>query len=440
MTIIKSKNYILSELATNRNKFYNLALHDDGNVISRYGRVGDAGQEAVLGQGEPLFDAKCREKEKKGYTEQKTLQSALAQGGSARSSAVLPPTGLREAAIQQIATNSPEARRLIEQLVAANVHAILESTSLSYNAQSGTFSTPLGLVTQEALDEARRYLIVIGDCIRSGRYNDPRLLSAANGYLSLIPQNIGRARKGVRDLYPDLRAVRDQNDLLDKLQTSLQLALTPQAANGALGNGASAGSEAAKTEAKRVFEASLHLVQDKSDFRRLSDKFQSTLNHNHSSAKLHLKRAYSLEIASMQRAFEAKGRQINNVMELWHGTGTSNLLSILHSGFQIQPPSTARITGKMFGEGAYFGIQSSKSLNYAHGYWSGTRAKTCFLFLCDVAVGRYQVPRGATSKRPERGYDSYWAKPQMSGVQNDEVVVFDAAQINPRYLLEFREC
>jgi len=51
--------------------------------------------------------------------------------------------------------------------------------------------------------------------------------------------------------------------------------------------------------------------------------------------------------------------------------------------------------------------------------------------------GRYQVPKGATSKRPDRGYNSYRAKPSVSGVQNDEIVIFDESQINPRYLLEF---
>jgi poly [ADP-ribose] polymerase len=424
MSIIKSKNYILSELSSNRNKFYSLSLHSDQTVTSRYGRVGDAGQQAVLGQGEALFDAKCREKEKKGYREQKTLS-----GEGALSSVNLPAPDLREAATQQIATNSPEARRLIEKLVAANVHSILQSTSLRYNAQSGTFSTPLGLVTQDALDEARRYLRIIGDCVGKGNYGDSRLLLAANSYLTLVPQNIGRTRKSVRDLYPDLKSVQAQNDLLDKLATSLQLALTQPAQEGDSSQGAE----------RRVFEAALHLVQAQNEFEELNDKFKSTLNRNHASAKLRLKRAYSVEIASMRNAFEAKGKSKGCVMELWHGTGIANILSILHSGLQIQPPSTAHVTGKMFSAGAYFGIQSTKSLAYSYGAWNGTRNKICYLFLCSVALGKFQVPHGATSKRPDQGYDSYWAKPGISGIQNDEIVVFDAAQINPRYLLEFSE-
>jgi poly [ADP-ribose] polymerase len=94
----------------------------------------------------------------------------------------------------------------------------------------------------------------------------------------------------------------------------------------------------------------------------------------------------------------------------------------------------------MFSDGAYFAIQSSKSLNYAHGYWNGTRNKTCFMFLCSVAVGRHQVPSGMTSRRPKKGFDSYWARPgQTAGIVNDEIVVFDERQVNPRFLLEFSE-
>jgi poly [ADP-ribose] polymerase len=187
----------------------------------------------------------------------------------------------------------------------------------------------------------------------------------------------------------------------------------------------------------KVFEASINVVRSRSEFHRLRDLYRSTLNRSHACAGLELKRVYSVEIASMKKAFEARAASINNVMELWHGTNTANILSILHTGFKTQPPATAAITGKLFGPGLYFALQSTKSLNYGFGYWSGTKDRNCFLLLCDVAVGRYMVPAGGTSQRPPRGYDSYWARPGKSGVLNDEIVIFDAKQVNPRHLLEF---
>ena len=60
------------------------------------------------------------------------------------------------------------------------------------------------------------------------------------------------------------------------------------------------------------------------------------------------------------------------------------------------------------------------------------------MFLNDVAVGRDFEPPTTTSKNPPAGYDSYWARAGKSGwLINDEVIVFDTAQANPIYLLEF---
>lgn len=419
MAVVREKRYILAELTSNHNKWYRIMLHDDGKVITRWGRVGDEGCEKQIGSGEPLFDAKCREKEKKGYVEQRTLNE-----NGVTTSKTLHSTNLEKVAIEQIVANTPEATALIRRLARANIHQILQSTSLNYNAAAGTFSTPLGIVTQEAIDEARRALTVIGDSISRGAYDGPQLLRAVNRFLNLVPQDIGRTRRNIRDLYPDLRAVQEKNDILDRLEASLQTALGDASADNPQG---------------KLFEAKLHLIESRSEFKTLRTKFHSTLNRQHSAAHLHLKRAYRVEIAAMQRAFAAKSSHINHVMELWHGTGEANILSILKDGFRVRPPQTAQITGKLFGDGIYFGLQSTKSLNYSFGFWNGTRNKNCFLFLCDVAVGNYQVPSSSTSKRPARGYDSYWAKPAVSGVVNDEIVIFDEAQINPRYLLEFEE-
>jgi poly [ADP-ribose] polymerase len=420
MMVIKEWRGIKTDIRTNENKFWQGYLYSDGRVESHFGRVGDAGQRRELGHGEALFEAKCREKAKKGYVEQKTLN-----GSGTITTAPIAPKDLAQVAKSQIQSNSTVVERLIKKLADANVHAILESTTLSYNASTGAFATPLGIVTEDALQEARTLLTTIGDCVSREAYNDARLLPAVNRFFTLVPQDFGRRRQGVQNIFPDAKAVQERIDIIDRLETSLQMALS----------NASSPNKAMK----RVFEAQVNLVEDSDEFFALNRKFKSSLNAKHVSANLKLRRAYSVEIASMKKAYETKSASINNVMELWHGTNTGNILSILKDGFKVQPPATAAITGKNFGNGIYFGIQSSKSLNYSFGYWSGTRHTTCHLFLCEVAVGRYQVPNGATSKRPDKGYNSYWAKPSVSGVVNDEIVIFDEAQINPRYLLEFVE-
>jgi poly [ADP-ribose] polymerase len=127
------------------------------------------------------------------------------------------------------------------------------------------------------------------------------------------------------------------------------------------------------------------------------------------------------------------------VRELWHGTRASNLLSMLKSGFYIPPSNAPHVTGRMFGNGVYFSDQSTKALNYAYGYWSGQRETNCFMFLCDVAMGREYTPPGPSSNLPMSGYDSTFAKAGQSSVANNEMIVYKTCQVNPRYLIEFAE-
>ena len=93
----------------------------------------------------------------------------------------------------------------------------------------------------------------------------------------------------------------------------------------------------------------------------------------------------------------------------------------------------------MFGNGVYFSDQSTKSLNYAYGYWDrGGKDKHCFMFLFDVIMGKaYKPDRYGRSGLPKAGYDSTFAEAGTS-VMNNEMIVYDVAQCRPKYLVEFK--
>ena len=73
---------------------------------------------------------------------------------------------------------------------------------------------------------------------------------------------------------------------------------------------------------------------------------------------------FKVKIHDMAAAFNP-----DNVKEVFHGTSEANNLSILKSGLRVSPPATAAIAGKMFGNGVYGAINSSKSLGYTYGNW-----------------------------------------------------------------------
>ena len=194
---------------------------------------------------------------------------------------------------------------------------------------------------------------------------------------------------------------------------------------------------AAPAETPRLFECSLTLVEDGREIDRVRCKYHQTQQSVHGSALLDVKRVFLVEIASMRRAFEQDGRKLANVWELWHGTKKGNLLSILSRGFVIPPLSAPHCTGRLFGNGAYFSDQSTKSLNYSCGCWDGRPDPNCFMFLCNVGLGRYYVPRGAGENLPRLGRDSTFAQAGKSGVLNNEMIVYRTSQIDPVFLVEF---
>ena len=152
--------------------------------------------------GKPSFSVSAAKKESKGYRPLRTLENGP--------SGVASNANLELVAARQIETRDDEAARLIARLARANVHQILEATSLQYDTSKGTFSTPLGIVTQDALDEARRLLTHIGDFVEQQRYADAQFARAVSDYFMLVPQQVGRKRPDLHVLYPDLAAVQNK--------------------------------------------------------------------------------------------------------------------------------------------------------------------------------------------------------------------------------------
>jgi len=172
------------------------------------------------------------------------------------------------------------------------------------------------------------------------------------------------------------------------------------------------------------------------------DKYHKTKNtHQHrNTSGLDVKNVYKVVIKKMSNDFNKYGKKLDNIMQLWHGTRASNVLSILKQGLIIPPANSSHCTGRMYGSGAYFSSISTKALNYSTGYWGhGGNTSRYFMFLADVAMGKYNIASGGWGKYPKSGYDSVWAKGGQSGVINDEMIVYRLDQVNLLHLVEFSQ-
>jgi poly [ADP-ribose] polymerase 2/3/4 len=426
------KRYVMlvkTDADANNNKFYEITLGDDDVVTARWGRVGVKGSTMVKGNGDHVFNSVERGQRNKGY---KSVDVAVqSESGPA-------PASLKEAAVRDLVgsgTQDPAVVALIERLVRINAHQLMVKSGGQISIINGQVRTPLGLVTLDSVHAARALLLQLEALVNRGQL-EQRYRETLESYLTKVPQKVPARRGWDAIFFSEFTSFARQHDLLDQLESSVALAQT---------QAAQAGSKPA-TAVEKMFHYQIALDEDSQMFKKINDFFRKTQQRMHPCSHLELKRIYTIQHPVADPAFEAVEKKIGNVHTLWHGTRAHNILSIFKSGLLIPARGTSiTITGRLFGNGLYFSDQSTKALNYSHGYWDqGPRENNCFMFLCDVALGKVFKTSGALDVLPT-GFDSCLAPKGISihyrdgtrPLQNNETIVYKTQQARLRYLCEF---
>lgn len=411
-TVIEKVRLIFVEADVNSNKYWEGRLYDNGDVSTHWGRVGkDLQTKMFPGGGKRFLEKKKAEKLNKGYEELKTVETDSTQTKTVDNG------DLSNLAKKQIKVSSPELSKLIDRLIRSNIHKITSATTITFNAVTGLFSTPLGIVTPEGVTEAREILADIKKNIQS----ESALKSIVSKYLRLVPHDIGM-RFDIRAIFPDDNAIQKENDILDALEASYAaLSSAPKTTS------------TSTTKEENIFEVELGALNPNDpEYKRINSWYTNSNKPMHGYTNIKIVNIYKVNIGSMSKAYRS-----NNDKEVFHGTSEANLLSILKSGLKVSPPSTAYIAGKMWGNGIYGAIHSSKSLGYTLGRWGGSRTNTGWLFVCDFAMGNIDYPKGYGGKsRPSSGYDSIWATVANTGLHHDELIVYKDHQVKIKYLIE----
>lgn len=431
----RQKMLVWNDPKTNKNRFYEVTQTGEA-VTVRFGRVGDEGRVTEQGPiGDRGFARVVAAKLKKGYKEIAVVTSA---GGGGKAD-------LHRAAKSTLVANSDDPRldALVKRLVESNAHEILKASGGKLQLQDGQITTPLGLLTEEAIREAQELL----GRMEKDRHARDKYLSA---YMTLVPQNVGRGRTWAESFLTTPQELSDQREFLKQLQQSLEFQEKQASAT-------------AGESYDDLFKYRITPVDDPEVIARLEERFRKTQSTHHSqrlqAAKL--VNVYSFRDAAADEAFEKRAEELGNLMDGWHGTRAMNLLSIASKG--LLTPRRANglyTTGAMFGQGIYSSTVSTKALGYSDsGVWSSSRSDTHYLFDVGVALGweyRPGVSTPATTdwnrildgkvtdgKRGHRVFNSINVKAGYrqggwSTLLNPETIVPSADQMQIRYLLEFK--
>jgi len=442
--VVEKKTYICVNFkdGKNNNKFWRYILNDDDSTFVEWGRVLDDGSGGLKVQGSQHATrsktmAKMRSKTNpnnkpdKIYTEVK-----VAEGVTSVSSATVASSSLKAIIKRDVDIKDPIVKDLWDMLEKENVHDIVQASggSISYDASSATFKTPLGVIMPEQVSDARDVLDKIAPYVVDNKYSSVVFSRLLEKYLRLVPHNIGRKRPSPELIFPDAQALQNENNLLDGLTVSFNDIQS--------GAAAAVGKKAKKVVQPKLFDVTLDVVRDRAIISRINTYYERTKKTMHQSHRYKLHKVYEIEIKSVKKNFASIGQNLGNIQELFHGTKCSNLLAILKKGLIIPPARSGHVTGRLGGDGIYGSDISSKALNYAGGYAPGQNrcgsTRRIFMILCDFAMGKVYKSKGYGDYRTlKQGYDSTFMEGGKHGLYNNEMIVYRTGQVDLKYLLEF---
>ncbi len=417
---------------TNNNKFWEYTLYADGSAESNWGRVGQSPAPRPTTKSKALkkWSEKTNPNNKpdKRYTEIKAVNTGSSVSVSSSS---VKSAALKDIARKQIISKNPLTQELVDYCAKVNIHQIMKQSGgrITFDASSAQFKTPLGVIAPDQVSEARDLLVDISDYVSNNDFANKRFSSTLNSYLRLIPHDVGMSKITPKLIFPNTQTVIAENDLLDGLDTSfIDVTTKPKKKT-----------TKKKDVAPQIFNVELEIVEDKKVISYVRNLYQKTRKSMHQSNSLSVHAVFTVKIAVMSNAFDKYGATLKDIRQLWHGTKASNLLSILKGGLIIPSSSSGHVTGRMYGDGVYASSVSTKALNYATNFWgSGGSTDRTFMFLLDMAMGKYYDADTWGGSFPKSGTNSTWARAGRA-LKNDEMIVYRLDQVNLTHLVEFRQ-
>ncbi|XP_041376216.1 poly [ADP-ribose] polymerase 2-like [Gigantopelta aegis] len=455
-----------TDVGNNNNKFYLIQLLKDDSKTSyyiwqRWGRVGYSGQNNLipcstdLDKAKKMFCKKFSDKTKNDWADRKGFAKvpgkydllAMDYSSGNQEEDEVDASLKKESSINGSLPDSKLDKRLQDLInLICDVKSMEEAvTEMKYDAKKA----PLGKLTTNQIKAGYSALKKIEQCVNNKDFGQ-HLTQACNEFYTRIPHEFGMKTP---PLIRDKVTVKAKLQLLEALG-DIEIAIK------ILKKGDM--SENPVDRHYHSLECKLEpLDHTDSEFKLMNDFLQTTHASTHNMYKMELQDVFNCQ------KDPPKFKDYGNKMLLWHGSRLTNWVGILSQGLRIAPPE-APVTGYMFGKGIYFADISSKSANYCF----TSRAKNIGLLLvCEVSLGNVNellaadynaaaMPAGKHSVKgvgriaPDpkshktlddgttvpigKGIDMKIKNPTGYTLNYNEFIVYDVAQIKPRYLLKVK--
>lgn len=403
-----------TNIGANNNKFYVIQLLETGGKYytwTRWGRVGEVGQSALLGNGtiesaRKFFKSKFRDKTSNSWEDRGKF---VAKAGKytlieiERSAEAAEKADEVEEKLRAIDKAAAKVQPKARGIAPSKLHPSLErfmSLIFDHDVFRGAMASfdidvkkmPLGQLTKKQVQKGYEVLEELESAIDAR--SSKRITDLSSRFYTLIPHAFGRKVPPPINTGDLLQKKFDMLNVLNDIEIALGMEdeeSKPGKAQGLLPNPAD--------KNYQKLNADLEWVDPKTDeFDFIKTYMERTGNGSY---KLKLADAFTVDRKGEGARFAAH----NGIKErklLWHGTNVAVVAAILGSGLRIMPHSGGRV-----GRGIYLASENGKSIGYVG--WSGS---TGVMFLAEAALGREHTITNDNwnLKAAPKGYDCIVAR------------------------------
>ncbi|KAI9866275.1 MAG: hypothetical protein M1813_001397 [Trichoglossum hirsutum] len=402
-----------TNVSNNANKFYRVQLlvsissPGDYCTWTRWGRVGEHGQTALLGDGTlevamTQFEKKFKDKSgnqwvnrlepprmnkytfiEKNYEESDDDEGDCVGGASSSES-------LRKAEkekLPEVKSTLPQPVQRLMQLIFNQSYFANTMASMEYDANK----LPLGKLSKRTLENGFQVLKNLAEVLmnpnvagsKHGMNSADAIQQFTNQYYSVIPHAFGRQRPPI--IHTEAMMKRE----IELLESLADMEIANEIMKGAIGHTDEAGNPIHPLDKQYHglgMQEMTPLETVSSEFRELEEYLVKSHGHTHR-LQFRVQDIFRIERHGEFDRFDkspvAKSKASDRRL-LWHGSRCTNFGGILSQGVRIAPPE-APVSGYMFGKGIYLADISSKSAGYCYPELSGNHA---LLLLCEAELGK----------------------------------------------------
>ncbi|XP_071499101.1 protein mono-ADP-ribosyltransferase PARP3-like [Diadema antillarum] len=422
-----------TNIGQNNNKYYIIQLLLTGwnnyHVWTRWGRVGEPGQNALNSCGSDLeaakkaFSKKFSDKTKNKWDDRENFQPHPGKYTLIE---------VEEADAEELQETSEKLANLDDDSDKKVLPSQLEKPTQElvklifnedmFKEQMTKFEIdvkkmPLGKLSKAQIAKGFEALEEIEKAVQ-GKTSKAQLSQLSSKFYTIIPHSFGRKVPPVID---DAEKIQAKKDMLLVLG-DIELTLTMQREKKAKEKVEAAGDAVPNPLDVKygLLKCTLELVDESSrEFKLIKTYISNTGSPAVAKQLLHV---WKMDREDEGGRFSAH-KNITNRRLLWHGTNVAVVAAILKTGLRIMPHSGGRV-----GRGIYFASEHAKS----HGYTGSTNDGKTVMFLNEVALGKehYIQANNSSLTQAPKGSDCVIAKGQQEpDPSKDEKLVIDGNKV-----------